>query len=145
MHAKPSVEARLVTSEDADRVGIRPLLFVDGYLKGEVLVDVYEAQDQAAGVGGSLAFTKNEMAFEILGRRNSLGKPAVCVARQVPPGDPTPGAAAVFCLLEFWSLSDRLLHLDLPRQYFAKPGKLHLWFLRGDTVLWKEVVDWPGY
>ena len=26
-----------------------------------------------------------------------------------------------------------------------KPGKLQVWFLRGDVVLWEEQLDWPGY
>jgi len=38
-----------------------------------------------------------------------------------------------------------MLNLDLPPEYFAEPGMLFVWFLRGEKVLWQEVEAWPGY
>jgi hypothetical protein len=145
VHAQPSVEVRLVTGEDPDPSGIRPLFFIKEFMKGEVSVKIYRAEDEAAGAGAKLPLKEKEIDFEILGRRNSLGKPAVCVARRVPGDDPAPGTGVVFCRLPSWSVNKRLLWLDLPREYFAEPGKIHVWFLRADKVLWAEQVDWPGY
>jgi len=144
-HRQPSVEVRLVTGQQADLAGARPLFFAKQYLKGEVTVNVYHCHDASAGVATSQPLTKNEITFEIIGRRNSLGKPSVCIARHIPNDEPAPGAAVVYCLLPSWSLDKGMLNLDLPPEYFAKPGKLFVWFLRGEKVLWQEVEAWPGY
>ncbi len=145
VHRHPSIEVRLVTGEQADLSSARPWFFVHEYLKGDVTVHVYHCQDAAAGTGITQPMTKNEIDFEIIGRRNSLGKPSVCIARRVSNDDPAPGAAAVFCLLPSWSLNRGLLNLDLPPEYFAKSGKLFVWFLRDERVLWEQRLDWPGY
>ena len=144
VHAKPSVEVRLVTKEDADPSGIRPLFFVKDYLKGQVLLDVYRSQDEGAGAGASRGLRENQIDLKILGRRNSLGKPSVCAARKAPSDGPAPGAVAAFCLLPSWSINKSWLQLDLPREYFAEPGKLYVWFLRDGRVLWEETENWPG-
>lgn len=163
VHRRPSVEIRLVTGKEGDTAAVRPLFFLSDYMKGEVTVAVYRCQDEAAGAPVRESLTEKEVGFEILGRRNSLAKPSVCVvhrfaADEPPPGtaadEPTPdatadepayGTAAVYCLLPAWAINKRLLRLDLPRQDFAKPGKMHVWFLREGTIVWKETLDWPGY
>ena len=149
VHLRPSIEVRLVTGKDAGPSGIRPLFFVEEHFKGEVKVTVYRCQDGADGMGTRQSLTENKLDFEVLGRRNSLGKPAVCVVHRFAADDPNPGdapgAVAVFCSLPGWAINKRLLQLDLPREDFAQPGKLYVWFLRDDTILWKETVDWPGH
>ena len=145
VHARPSVEVRLVTTGEADPPAIRPSFFVEEYMNGEVRLKIYRAQDEAARAGAAMPLTENEIDFEILGQRNSLGKPAVCVARRLPRDDPAPGTGVVFCLLPSWAVNKALLHLDLPREYFEEAGKIHVWFLRGNEVLWKDKVDWAGY
>ena len=143
-HAKASVEVRLVTKEDADPSVVRPLFFVKDYLQGEVLVKVYHCWDEAVGAGARQMLKENDIDFEIISRRNSLGRPSVCVARKAASDGPAPGAMVVFCMLPSWSAGRSLLQLDLPREYFAEPGKLYVWFLRGERALWKETEDWPG-
>ena len=145
-HQRPSVEVRLVRLDAENPSEARPIYFVKDYLKGDVTVNVYHTQDASASVATSRLFEENEIEFEILGRRNSFGKPSVCIARNIAPDDdPAPGAAGAYCLLDSWSLSRRLLNLDLPPQYFSRPGKLHVWFLREGKVLWEEIETWPGY
>jgi hypothetical protein len=145
VHLRPSIEVRLVTGKDADLSDVRPLFFVKEYMKGAVTVNVYHCLDRAAGVPQRHAFTENGIELEILGRRNSLGRPSVCVARRVPDDDPAPGAAAVFCLLPSWAVDKGLLRLELPPDYFGDAGRIYVWFLRGGKVLWEERADWPGY
>jgi hypothetical protein len=61
-------------------------------------------------------------------------------------GFPTESPArAAFVALESWSLDKNRLYLDLPKDFFAKPGKLRVWFMAGDRAMWSETVDWPGY
>lgn len=145
VHRRPSVEVRLVTDKDADASKLRPLFFAHEYFEGEVRVSVYQCEDEAASVPVRKSVTLEEVAFEILGRRNSLGRPSACVVHRFPTDDPAPGAAAVFCLLRPWALDTRLLQLDLPREYFAGRGKMHVWFLRGGRILWHQTLDWPGH
>lgn len=146
VHQRPSVEVRLVTKKATDPNGARPLFFVDEYLKGEVSMKVYRCLDAASRTGTTERLKENGIEMEILGRRNSLGKPSVSIVRKISADDdPTPGSAAIFCHLPAWSVNRAMLYLDLPRQYFSESGQLHVWFLRGDKVLWEQRVDWPGY
>jgi len=145
VHDRPSVEVRLVTKEATDLSGVRPLFFVNEHLKGELSLRVYHCLDAAAGTGTTEPLKVNGIEMEILGRRNSLDKPSVSILRKVPGDDPTPGSGAIFCYLPAWSANQTMLCLDLPRQHFAESGKLYVWFLRGDKVLWEQQVDWPGY
>jgi len=144
VHQRPSVEIRLVRGAGADLSEVRPLYFVKEFFKGVMTVNVYHCQDRAAGVPLSRPLKEKGIEFEILGRRNALGRPAVSVARRVPSDDPAPGSGLVFCLLPAWAVDERLLHLELPPKYFAPPGKLYVWFLRDDEVLWEQMLDWPG-
>ena len=145
IHRRPSVEVRLVTGKDPGTAVVRPLFFVKQYLRGEVAATLYRCEDKATSTGVRESVKAEGAQFEVIGRQNWLGRPAVCVVHGFPEDKPAPGAAAVFCLLSPWAIDERLLYLDLPREDFAKPGTLHVWFLRDDAVLWREVVQWPGY
>ncbi len=145
VHRRPSVEVRLVTGKDPGPSVVRPLFFVNEYMKGEVKVTLYRAEDASAGGKVRKPLTEKEVEFEILGRRNSLGKPSVCVVHRFAAKEPAPGTTAVYCLLPAWAINKKLLYLDLPREDFVQPGKLYVWFLRDDRVLWTEAVEWPGY
>jgi hypothetical protein len=145
VHAKPSVEIRLVTGDQADTSAVRPLFFVAEMMKGEVLVKVQQCLQAAFEAGTTRQVSKDGVDLDILGRRNSLGQPAVCVAARTKKDDPAPGVSGVFCLLDSWAKDRHTLCLDLPQEYFDKPGDLYIWFLRGDTVLWRDRADWPGY
>jgi len=147
VHQMASVELRLVTADNPENAGLyraRPLLFVKNYLHGKVIVDVHHCRDRSFDAPTSRTFTEDEIEFEILGGRNTLGRPSVCVARRIPNSDPVPGASVAYCLLPSWSRNGQRLHLDLPVDYFAEPGKLYVWFIRDRKVLWEEVEDWPG-
>ena len=50
----------------------------------------------------------------------------------------------VFPQLDVWAVDEGHLNFDLPPDVFEKPGKLFVWFLRGNRLLWEEQVDWPG-
>ena len=158
-HAKASIEVRLVTEEKAGMAAVAPIDFVAAAMKGEVETKVSQCLQAAYNVGQKLPITHADLPMEIIGQRNSLGKPAVCVAAKFKKADKADkdekkeeqkpeaplGAWTAFCLLDCWSMNRHTLHLDLPREYFAKPGKLHVWFLRDGKPLWQEQLDWPGY
>ncbi|MBN2474750.1 MAG: hypothetical protein JXB62_09090 [Pirellulales bacterium] len=144
VHQRPSIEVRLVTSDGAGGREVRPLFFVKEFFRGAMTINVYACLDRGAGVPMSRSVTEQGIDFQIFGRRNALGRPAVSVACEVPADDPAPGAAVVFCLLPDWAIDGDLLHLELPPEHFTSPGKLYVWFLRGGEVLWQETCDWPG-
>ena len=146
-YTKPSVEVRVVTDEKTTTALPRPLFFAAGFIKGEIEVRISKCLQAAYDAGLSQQITPDDLDAEILGRRNSLGKPSVCVAsrEKTKAGAAAPSAWAAFCLLDCWAINRHSLCLDLPREYFAKPGRLQVWFLRGDVVLWEEQLDWPGY
>jgi hypothetical protein len=173
-YQKPSVEIWLFTSDNPPNTRPRPMYFVDHHLKGDTSVKVGRCLSAAYGVGLTQSVTHDALDFDIVGRRNSLGRPAVSIAwsdkrypkdksqqdedkaRQKPTTtenaeDAPPqkfsafGAWVVFCELENWSTSGHQLSLDLPTDYFAKPGQLYIWFLRNDTVLWEQQLNWKGY
>ena len=143
-HARPSVEVRLLADAEADTYELRPLCFVDDFMKGEVTVRVYHCQDRSADTPLGITFTEREIEFEVLGERNSLGRPSVRVACRTKTGHREWGAVAVYCLLESWAVDQRTLYLDLPPAYFAKPGRIRVWFLRGKDIVWSELAKWPG-
>jgi hypothetical protein len=147
VYAKPSVEVRVVTDDKATTAVPHPLFFAAGLMKGDIEVAISKCLQAAYDTGLSQRITADKLEAEILGRRNSLGKPSVCVAskEKTKAGAAAPSAWAAFCLLDCWAMNRHSLCLDLPREYFAKPGKLQVWFLRGDVVLWEEQLDWPGY
>jgi len=145
VHLRPSVEIRIVTGKDVEPRSIRPRFFLSEYMKGEATVAIYRCQDKASGVPVRETLTANDLDLEIVGRRNWLGRPAVYVLERPPADGPRPGTAAAFCLLDAWALNRRLLYLDLPPEDFAERGKMYVWFLRDEKLLWTETVDWPGY
>jgi hypothetical protein len=144
IHRRPSVEVRLVTGKDPGAAVVRPPFFVKQYMRGEVAATLYRSEDKATSTRVRESVKAEGDDFEVIGRQNWLGRPAVCVVRRFPEGEPAPGVTAVFCLLSPWAIDERLLYLDLPQGDFAKPGTLYVWFLRDDEVLWREVVQWPG-
>ena len=89
------------------------------------------------------------MDFEMVGNRNSLAKrpfalPPHRTARQSSPDDEMTLARATFCLLEHWSVEPGGLYLNLPADYFSVPGRLHIWLLRDNQIVWSHTIRWPG-
>jgi len=167
-HARPSVEVRILGKGDVDNPLIRPLFFRRDIMKGAVTTAVYHCQDRSEDVPQTATFSKGTHDFEIFGARNSLGRPAVCVAcrwrstladlprktaealesmddeeitsKVMPPSE----TWAVFCLLDAWAADRDTLYLELPRDYFAQQSKIRVWFLRDDDVVWTANATWPG-
>ena len=84
------------------------------------------------------------LKWEIIGHGNHLGHEAAWFV-DTPEKNGSPiGTTAVFYPLDPWATGGRLLILDLPRDAFEQPGKLYVWFLRGDRILWQEELMWPG-
>jgi hypothetical protein len=151
LHRDASVEVQLVPAE-ARSPAVAPLYFASEYFKRDVSRKVFHCLDAADMREAVDSFTQDKIDFEIIGRRNWLGRAAVVVlARDTP--EPAHGKEvktvdsprAAFLMLECWALGDQSLGLDLPRDRFAPPGTLHVWFLRSNRVLWEETVAWPGY
>jgi hypothetical protein len=144
VHARTSIEVRLVTGENPKPVEAPPMRFLQTRMKGKVTEAVHYCLDRSAEVEQRKPFKADGLDFEILGRRSAMEKPSVCIVQRM--GDKSvPGTAAAMLMLHSWAINEKLLYLDLPREEFSDAGKLHVWLLRGDTVLWKETVDWPGY
>jgi hypothetical protein len=166
VHGQASVEV-LLTPAAAPSTIVAPLYFVGEYFKGDASRKIYRCLDAAEGHETVDSFVEDKMDFQIIGRRNSLDRPAVFVLPHDQPetasektADKAAGKAsknasdkeaesaasprAVFPLLDAWALDDRSLSLELPREAFATAGQLHVWFLRSDRVLWEETVPWPG-
>jgi len=143
-HDQASIEIRLVSGQNPRAEDLKPLGFVARHFHGKVRVKVYDVQDAAVVGEATRPLKVDEAEFQIVGKRSSLGTQAVYLARPIPPRESPPGASAVYCLLPSWSINRGLLHLDLPRRFFAPSGKLRVWFLRGRDVLWSQTLDWPG-
>jgi hypothetical protein len=143
-HQNASVEVRLLSGEGPGAATIRPLSFVARHFHGKVRSKIYDVQDAAANSDTAEPLNVDETQFEVVGRRNSLGRQVVYLVRSIPPHESPPGASAVYCELPSWSINRGLLHLDLPGEQFAPAGKLRVWFLRGRDVLWSQTLNWPG-
>ena len=147
VHARPSVEVRLLSPGEADDERVQPMYFRWKHMKGDTTAAVYRCQDRCDDAPVRAAVPVGDEELEVLGQRNSLGKPAVAVARWTntdPKVRLEPGAAAAFPLLDAWSVDEKLLYLDLPDDYFAAPGAVRVWLMRDDRVVWSEKLEWPG-
>jgi hypothetical protein len=168
-----SVEVALVTKNNPPDLAVRPIYFVDRRLKSEISVVVGQCLQAAYDVGQTQRVQFDTLNFDIVGHRNTLARPAVSVlwkfhevkdkpeskdarskksVRSKEEDDllekenpPFHGAWAAFCELENWSINSHELMLDLPQDYFSNPGKLYVWFLRGDKILWTKKLDWKGF
>jgi len=143
-YTRSSIEVRLVTDEKVDAAGIRPLLFRENYLKGDLWVGVYRCEDGSADLPTRMSVTSHKIDFEIIGRRNSLSKPSTCVARRIDLPDGRSDTEVAYCLLDSWAVNKRMLYLDLPQAYFSEPGRIRVCFLRGRRVLWSQTTAWTA-
>lgn len=145
LHDNASVEVRLVPGQRAQGTSVVPVSFQSEFCRGPVQLKVYRCLDHAATIETTESFTKDKMVYQIIGRQNSLGRPAVHVLPYNEGGTPAERPGAVFLQLDCWAINDHVLNFDLPRDVFAKSGKLFIWFMRSDRVVWEETIDWPGY
>jgi hypothetical protein len=140
-----SIEVRLVPGPQAKGANVAPIYFAE-QLKGDVRRALFTCLDHPGEGGRSHSFTKDKTVYDMIGRRNSLGNQGVYVLVH-PEESEAPGAspAAAYLQLDTWAVDKEVLSLDLPRNPFAKPGTLFVWFFRGDRVVWAERIRWPGY
>jgi hypothetical protein len=167
-HAKPSIELLVLDPSEVDDPLIRPLFFRHDVMKGNVTKAVYQCQDRSEHTRQTATFSHGNADFEVFGARNSLGRPAACVAWRKTPTIVSPEAEsrfsegaldelkpllssrsepetrAAYCLLDAWAIDERALYLDLPASYFSRPSKVRVWFLRGNDIVWTADVKWPG-
>jgi hypothetical protein len=146
MHARTSIEVASLPEDPAGYSEVRPLFFFNKLFSGVRKVAIFECQDGSAEAATTASFVEEGTAFEVIGQRNSLGNPSAVVTSHTQIEEISAIVShAVFCLLDPWTVNRRLLQLDLPPEQFAKPGKIRIWFLRDDVVLWSEDVPWPGF
>jgi hypothetical protein len=146
-YTKASIELRLTKGVAATPDNRPPLLFFKTRMKGKDADVVYKCLDRSAEGDTTKPLTFEGTEYRVLGRRNALQKPAVCVVCQPKTegeDSPTQTVAAVL-ILESWAVNGKMLYIDLPRDDFAEAGTLQVWFLRDDAVLWQETIAWPGY
>ncbi len=153
VHRDASVEVRLVPAERGEGTFVTPLDFFGEYLKPsgksksydfDLQKKIYRCLDRGGDAGLTETFNKDKMDFKIVGQRNTLGRSAVYVLAANEGKPPEDRADAIFLQLDSWAVDDTHLNLDLSPDIFEKPGKLFVWFLRGDRLLWEKQVDWPG-
>jgi len=139
-----SVEVRLATGE-SDAVGeLRPMFFVHNHFHGETARAIYSCQDHVDDPGHKRSVKLEGFDVEVIARRTDLDRSAACVVRRFPSKASVPGVAAAFLQLDRWSLDKNWLQIELPATDFLPPGRMWVWFLRDDTVLWEEQLAWPG-
>jgi hypothetical protein len=165
VHSQASVELRLVPGKAAGDAAPTPLYFVSDFFRGPAKEKIYHSLD-LADRGTTASFIKEKTEFKIIGEKNLLGRASIMVLPFNPKSsldsqdeEAWDRPAIAYPLLDAWAVGDSMLAFDLPREVsykseidkfprtlkaFSRPGKLHVWFLRGDKVLWENVLDWPG-
>ena len=141
---KGSVEVRLVPGVKTKGVTASPM-YVAEQLQGKVCLDLYDCLDHVSDGGRTHTFTKEKVVYTMIGRRNSLGNQGVYVKSHPEEGKPDEYPAIAYEQLDTWAVDKETLSLDLPRDEFARPGTLFVWFFRGDRIVWEEQIRWSGY
>jgi hypothetical protein len=147
-HVGASVEVRFLYDDEVEERLIYPLYFADRYMKDNVTVALYRAQDGAEDVPTIASFSRAEIQFAVFGDRNSLGNASAavaCTTETVSLAASRRTPRAVFPVLEPWALDRRTLYLDLRPEYFPNPCKIRIWLMRGEDIVWTETANWPGY
>jgi hypothetical protein len=144
LHTHASLELYLATSADTKPAELRPMFFRTKCLPGKMDSLMHDCQDHAEDAETRRSCKVKDINFQIIGRRNSLERLSVLAVHRIEGHSSTPDVAAALPLLPCWALNERLLCIDLPVDAFAEAGAMHIWLLRGEQVLWSEMVDWPG-
>jgi hypothetical protein len=144
IHDKASIEVRLVTDKKDYGARVRPLRFAMLRFDDDATHRILRTLDESIDHPSKWKTKAGDLDWEIIGRANHLGHAAEWFVHTPPKDSSVVGTTAVFFPPDPWAIGDRLLSLDLPREAFAEEGKLYIWFLRGDRVLWQEELMWPG-
>ncbi len=144
-HPQASIEVCLLPKDVPDSPAIRPLNLTGRLAhekEGKLVKAVYKCQDDAASTPTAVSVTEGKQDFDILGNRNSVGSAGVAVGWKTLTPDHKAIHRSAFYRLESWAADKDTLMLDLPPEHFCRPGTLKVWLLRGDEVLWSEMVPW---
>jgi hypothetical protein len=144
VHARPSVEIRLLANDERDTGEIRPLGFTALIMKGDVTAAVYQCRDRSRETPVVRKMKHQGQDFELVGEKNRLGIGCVCALFPPKPDDKSPIVRVAYPLLGSWAMDDKTLVLELPESYFAEPCWIRVWFLREGEAVWWKTARWPG-
>jgi hypothetical protein len=144
VHDKASIEVRLITEKKDLRANIRPLRFSMIRFDDNIQRRIYRTFDDSLNQPSDWKTETGGQNWQIIGHGNHLNRQAEWFVNTPKEKAAILGITAAFYPLDPWAEGDRLLMLDLPRDSFDQPGTMYVWFLRGDKILWREELDWPG-
>jgi hypothetical protein len=144
VHDKASIEVRLVTDKRDFAARVKPLRFAAIRFDDESTHRILRTFDESVERPSELKLESAGLQWQVIGHSNHLGRAAEWFVHTPPKNSSVIGTTAVFFPPDPWGMGDRLLMLDLPQMAFAESGKLYVWFLRGDRILWQEDLMWPG-
>ncbi len=144
VHEKASIEVRLITDKKEFAARVKPLRFAMIRFNDETTRRILKTFDESVDHPSEWKTESGGLQWEIIGHSNHFGRAAEWFVNTPLKNGSLVGITAAFHPLDPWEVNDRLLALDLPRRGFDQPGKLYVWFLRGDRILWQEEVMWPG-
>jgi hypothetical protein len=144
VHEKASIEARLITEKKDFDARVRPLRFATIHFDRHSQRRIYDSFDHSLDRPSDWKSDAGGLTWRIIAHGNHLGHAAAWFVNTPKRDSPLVGTTATFYPLDPWAIDDRLLVLDLPRGSFEQPGKMHVWFLRGERIFWHEELPWPG-
>jgi len=152
--ANPSIQAALILDPAVDPKTLNPLV-----IDGQQAVATWKSQAAALNKPAfaearqvvrtmkDLLETGDQKLLSIFGRNNALGRPASCAVDD-------DGLRLAFYLLDAWSDQKGAVHVELSDLHwppkanmapkFDAPGRLVVWLLDDNKVVWSKVLEWPG-
>jgi hypothetical protein len=147
-HEKASLEVRLIPDKNDFAARVKPLRLASMRIEPETQKHIFKMFDDALTRPSTWSAEIGGIRWEIFAQANYRDRGAYWFITTPEKGAKKEneffGNAAVFTLLDPWVIDNRLMMFDLPRKYFGKPGKMYVWFLRGDRIVWQQELMWPG-
>jgi hypothetical protein len=142
-HEGASIEICLFPPKtDVAHSRVEPLYFTARHFRGDVRKVVERCEDHAANVLTPGKVCQGDREYAVLGNRNTLGVPAVAVGWETTIREAVCPHVS-FGNLQTWATESDSLYLNLPPEQFCRPGILKIWLLRGETIVWQRVMEWP--
>ena len=143
-HRQASLEICVVPNMAETALPRRPLRLVSSHVRGDAKADYYRAWDRGSAGAAVRSLPLGDATWDLIAGINWRGTSGVCATRKIFEKDAVTATWAVFWPLEPWSVDSRELRLELPPGQFREAGQMHVWFLRGEKVLWQQRLSWPG-
>jgi hypothetical protein len=143
-HKKTSIEVRLIPDKKDFEARVKPLRFSSIRFDDDTQRHIFHSFDEALVRSSDWKAEGGGLQWQVIGRANHRGHEAVWFVNSPKDEKSPPGTTAAFYPLDPWAINDKLLMLDLPRNSFDQPGKMYIWLLRGDQIIWQEDLMWPG-